>query len=155
MLVGDRIGDWIVGPRLGSGGMGTVYRCHGTLSEQVVAAIKVLYSPTPALRSRFIREVEILASLDHHPTVLTTRAERAVAKTLEADCQSPVAAYATIDGDELTVTALVALPDGSRWLRDAVSGVAEDAETLGKTVARRLLDAGAADILATPGQRDG
>ena len=39
-------------------------------------------------------------------------------------------------------------PDGSRVLGDAVSGPAADAERLGRTLADRMLDAGAGAILA-------
>ena len=67
-------------------------------------------------------------------------AERAVALTLQANCQSPVATYATIADDRLRLTALVALPDGSRSLRDSLEGPAGDAEELGRQLAASLLD---------------
>ena len=97
----------------------------------------------------------ILEQLTHAPTALTTAAERAIAKTLDASCQSPVATYAVITGSSMTVTALVALPDGSRSIRDVVTGSAEDAESLGEELAKRLLAAGAAEILATLGEAHG
>ena len=74
-------------------------------------------------------------------------AERAVALTLGADCQSPVASFATTAGDALTIDALVASTDGRRIVRDQVSGSATDAESIGKIVAERLLAQGANDIL--------
>jgi len=40
----------------------------------------------------------ILGKLTHEETTLTTAAERAIARTLDASCQSPVATYAVIDG---------------------------------------------------------
>jgi hydroxymethylbilane synthase len=91
---------------------------------------------------------EILAGLNHEPTVRTTLAERAIARRLEASCQSPVATYAVIDDDMLTVTALVAMPDGSRAIRDTVSGAAADAEKLGEQLAEQLLEQGAGELLA-------
>ncbi len=93
----------------------------------------------------------VLARLDHPASVRTTLAERAIARVLEASCQSPVATYARIDGDTMTVTALVAMPDGSRALRDSVSGAADEAETLGETLAARLLEQGAAELLEAAG----
>jgi hydroxymethylbilane synthase len=90
----------------------------------------------------------VLAKLNHEPTVRTTLAERAIARKLEASCQSPVATYAVIDDDVLTVTALVAMPDGSRAIRDSVSGSAVDAEQLGEQLAGRLLEQGAGELLA-------
>ncbi len=92
--------------------------------------------------------IQLLGRLDHLPSVLTTAAERAIAATLGASCQSPVAALASIDDTTLTVTALVALPDGSEHVRDRVTGDAARAAALGTELAERLLAAGAADILA-------
>ncbi|MBT8087437.1 MAG: hydroxymethylbilane synthase [Gammaproteobacteria bacterium] len=90
---------------------------------------------------------EILGRLNHATTVQTTLAERAIARELEASCQSPVATHAVVSGDELTVTALVALPDGSEFIRDSVSGSASQAEALGVELAQRLLQSGARRML--------
>lgn len=90
----------------------------------------------------------ILSKLNHPATAQTTAAERTIARTLQANCQSPVATYAIIEGDSMTITALVAMPDGSRAIRDTVSGSAAEAELLGEDLARRLLENGAADVLA-------
>ncbi len=92
-----------------------------------------------------------LSKLNHSITLQTTLAERAIAKTLQASCQSPVASYAVIDGQQLSVTALVALPDGSASLRDSITGSPRDAEELGQTLATRLLKSGAREILVIAG----
>ena len=94
---------------------------------------------------------KVLAKLNHPDSVRTTLAERAIARVLEASCQSPVATFAVVQGDNLTVTALVATPDGSQSIRDSVSGPIEEAELLGEKLARRLLEQGAADLLAAAG----
>jgi len=78
---------------------------------------------------------------------LTTAAERAVAATLDANCQSPVASYAVIENDVLTIQALVASIDGSTIVRECVSGRPADAYALGVDVAERLLARGAGDLL--------
>jgi len=91
--------------------------------------------------------IAVLETLNHATTVQTTLAERAIARHLQASCQSPVATYAVVDGDTLTVTALVALPDGSESIRDSVSGLRQDAEQLGDTLAARLLQSGARQLL--------
>jgi hydroxymethylbilane synthase len=74
-------------------------------------------------------------------------AERAVVERLEATCYTPVAAYATLDGD-LELSAFAGSPDGSTWIRDTLGGDAADPAALGREVADRLLAAGAADVLA-------
>ena len=86
--------------------------------------------------------------LNHESTLRTTAAERAIALTLQASCQSPVATFAQIEDGTMTVTAMVAMPDGSRMIRDAVSGPAEQAEALGIRLAEQLLDSGAGELLA-------
>jgi hydroxymethylbilane synthase len=97
----------------------------------------------------------VLAQLNHDPSVRTTLAERAIARVLGANCQSPVATFATIDGDVMTVTALVAMPDGTESIRDSVSGHADNAEQLGEELAARLLESGAADMLEAAGATNG
>ena len=109
-------------------------------AAQGVIGIECLESNT-ALRT-------VLEQLNHGPTVQTTAAERAIAKTLQASCQSPVASHARIEDSTMTVTALVAMPDGSESIRDEVRGSADDAEELGVKLANRLLASGAGELLA-------
>ena len=89
----------------------------------------------------------VLEKLNHPRTARTTLAERTVALTLQANCQSPVATYGTVAEDRLTLTALVALPDGSRSLRESLDGPLEDAESIGSQLATTLLGQGAAELL--------
>jgi len=91
--------------------------------------------------------MQVVQKLDHGDTAITTTAERAVTATLQASCQSPVASYATITGDRIDVTALVALPDGSEFLKESISGSGPDAARLGHELAERLLASGARDLL--------
>jgi hydroxymethylbilane synthase len=97
----------------------------------------------------------LLAGLNNQTASRTTLAERTIARILQADCQSPVAAYATTVGSVMTITALVAMPDGSRVIRDTVGGQSEDAEQLATQLATQLIASGAKDILAAFGGTDG
>jgi hydroxymethylbilane synthase len=90
---------------------------------------------------------DLLSALEHAATKTTTLAERAVALRLGANCQSPVASYATITDGVLTIDALVASPDGSQLLREQSTGPTSEAESIGTRVAERLLEQGAGDIL--------
>lgn len=89
----------------------------------------------------------ILSKLNDSDTVQTTTAERTIARVLDASCQSPVAAFATVNDGTLTLTALVAHPDGSESIKDSISGDAADAGKLGETLAARLLENGARELL--------
>jgi hydroxymethylbilane synthase len=77
------------------------------------------------------------------------RAERALARELGASCDTPLGAYATLDGEVLTLRAWVGLPDGSAWIADELSADGDDPELLGRKVAARLLAVGAAELLQT------
>ena len=75
-------------------------------------------------------------------------AERALTAALDATCHTPVAALGTVDGDALTLRAFAALPDGSEWVRDELTGAAADPEAVGRAVAERLRSMGVAELLA-------
>ena len=74
-------------------------------------------------------------------------AERAFNRRLEGGCQTPIAAYATLEGSELDMRGLVASLDGARVLRAQVRGRVEDAELLGAGAAAAVLEQGAGEIL--------
>ena len=95
--------------------------------------------------------LQLLTLLDHAATRTVITAERAVAKQLQADCQSPVAAFGEIDGTTLNLRAMVASPDGRKIIREQVSGPAADPEALGISLSGKLLDMGAAALLAQTG----
>lgn len=70
--------------------------------------------------------------------------ERALVRALDADCDTPVGAFAA--GGR--VRAFLGRPDGSAWLRDELTAhPPADAEALGAEVARRLLASGGAEVL--------
>jgi hydroxymethylbilane synthase len=75
-------------------------------------------------------------------------AERAVVALLDADCTTPIGVRARAEGAAISVEAFVGLPDGSEWIRDSVSGDVAAARETGERLARRLLAAGAAALLA-------
>ncbi len=91
--------------------------------------------------------VQFLRALEDPATRKVMDAERAFAARLGGSCQSPIAAYAELDADRITLRGLVAEPDGSRLLRDMTSGSAENPAALGRQLAERILAAGAGPLL--------
>jgi hydroxymethylbilane synthase len=89
-----------------------------------------------------------LAELNHLPTELAVRAERAVSRALGGSCQLPLAAYASVIGSTLELRGLVANPDGKTMVRAAVSGPSAMPEELGARLAGELRAQGADRILA-------
>ena len=66
-LEGSRLGPYQLGPRLGAGGMGEVYKAKDTRLDRTVA-IKVLpahVATAPQARERFEREARAVAALNH------------------------------------------------------------------------------------------
>jgi hydroxymethylbilane synthase len=93
------------------------------------------------------RTLGLVTPLNHQATRIVMDAERAFAHRLGGSCQSPIAAYAVLEGKRLTLEGLVAEPDGSRLLRDSVSGSIDDPSGLGGVLADRILAAGAGPLL--------
>lgn len=86
--------------------------------------------------------------LNHRPTELTVRAERAFLKELEGGCQVPIACHAVIEGGALRIAGMVAELDGSRLVREEICLDAGDPEAAGAELAERLRSRGAWEILS-------
>ncbi|MBS1886597.1 MAG: hydroxymethylbilane synthase [Actinobacteria bacterium] len=76
------------------------------------------------------------------------RAERACFTRLEADCSTPIGVFAQASPERLRIGAFVGLPDGAEWIHDELDADPADPEEAGRELARRLLGAGAAELLA-------
>ena len=75
-------------------------------------------------------------------------AERALVAALDASCNTPLGALATLEkGGRIRLTAFCGLPDGSEWLRDELVRDDADPEGTGQSLAERLISAGAMEIL--------
>jgi hydroxymethylbilane synthase len=80
------------------------------------------------------------------PTWDALCAERALVARLDASCNTPLGAHATIAADGIVLRTFVGLPDGSAWLRDETppAGTPQQA---GEVAAQRLLSAGGGELL--------
>ncbi|MFD7907812.1 hydroxymethylbilane synthase [Kitasatospora sp. NPDC059747] len=96
-----------------------------------------------------------LAALDHAPTRVEVAAERALLAALEAGCSAPVAGLATWGRpNELRLEGVVGTTDGATLLKMSANGpivldetAEQQATALGRALAARLLDAGAAALM--------
>jgi hydroxymethylbilane synthase len=94
------------------------------------------------------RVVEAVQSILDADATACLRAERALAKALDASCHTPLGAYAKPAGCGcLLLSAWVGLPDGSAWLADELLGGFYDPDALGERVAERMLATGAGVLL--------
>jgi hydroxymethylbilane synthase len=90
----------------------------------------------------------LLAPLEHNETRIRVLAERAMNRKLQGGCQVPIGAYATVNGDTLTLDGLVGALDGSVILKHQLTGNIADPEHIGEQLAEQLLAQGANTILA-------
>ncbi|GAA1541248.1 hydroxymethylbilane synthase [Microbacterium ginsengiterrae] len=134
-----------------------------TAPGQGALAVETTSDAAPELRAA-------LAELDDEDTRLAITVERAILEGLDAGCQAPMAAHAVVDGDEVRVRSIVYDPNGTGrigldvtevlnrgYIRSHGSGNGADAadgadpnraaREIGLSVARRLLDQGAADLV--------
>jgi hydroxymethylbilane synthase len=87
--------------------------------------------------------LSLLSAIDHGPTRAATDAERAFLSAMGAGCRLPIAAYATLEGDEgdlLHLEAMIADDEG-RMHRGAASGNVREALQIGAGLAGRLRQA--------------
>lgn len=94
------------------------------------------------------RVLNYLAKLNHNPTACCVVAERAMNTRLQGGCQVPIGGFATLNGEELELNALVGSLDGSTIIRASGKAHQRDAEQLGIRIAEQLLAQGADKILA-------
>ncbi len=92
--------------------------------------------------------IEVLAPLNHIDTQLCVEAERGFSRALAGSCTVPLGAYALRDGDNINMTGFVASVDGTQMLRENITGLATNADAVGRALAAKLLARGADKILA-------
>lgn len=81
---------------------------------------------------------QLLAPIDHRETSDAVTCERAFLAALDGSCRTPIAGYATCDGDMLHFHGLILTPDGQTEHGVEVSGKRTDAEALGSTAGEKV-----------------
>lgn len=91
---------------------------------------------------------EMLAFLNDLPTKQATDAERAFLGLIEGGCQVPIGVHAEIENDNVKIEAVIASLDGSKVLRNNITGPAANAADLGRKLGQQMLAEGGEQILA-------
>lgn len=91
--------------------------------------------------------LDLIQPLMHAETNVCVRAERAFNAYLEGGCQVPIAGFATLNQGVLTLEGRVGSVDGKTLLKATQTSQPEDAEQLGISLAKALLDQGAGELL--------
>lgn len=92
---------------------------------------------------------QMLEFLNDLPTRQATDAERAFLGLVEGGCQVPIGVHAQVEAEKIEIEAIIASLDGSKVLRNTITGKAADAAQLGQELGRRMLASGGQEILAT------
>ena len=91
--------------------------------------------------------IEVVRCLDHKFTRLACTAERALLRELGGGCQLPIAAHAVVRDKRVRLDGLIAAMDGTKIVRERVSGGLDEAEELGGLLAQQLWANGGKELL--------
>ena len=91
---------------------------------------------------------EIAMTLNDENAFICTKLERDFVSKIGAGCSAPVAVNAVIDGNNITVRAMLGYPDGTHIMHQILTSTVDSCDTLGKQLAEAMIEAGALDILS-------
>jgi hydroxymethylbilane synthase len=111
-----------------------------------------IFLPAPAqgalglqVRTEDEQTRSVIRKLNHEDTELAVTAEREFLKHFGGGCHIPLGALATIEAGSIHLTGIIAATDGSKTMRQTVSGT--DPEQIGAELARMLKEQGAAELV--------
>ncbi len=91
--------------------------------------------------------LELIKPLIDVETTYRIGAERAMNACLEGGCSVPIAGFALVNNEQITLTGLVGNVDTGVILKEQILGHVSQAEALGVELANKLISLGAKDIL--------
>ena len=95
-------------------------------------------------------EKQILEQIDFlndENAVIETTIERDFVSVLEGGCQVPIGISARLKGDEISIDAIVGLPDGSEFIKDSLKSSKDKFQSIGKELAHKFIEKGAKELL--------
>ncbi len=90
---------------------------------------------------------ELIMPLNHQETSLCVQTERAFSRRLFGGCQLPIAAQASLIGDNVEIVGLIARGDGSEVIKSVQKGNIKNNDNIGTSLAEILLERGGDKIL--------
>ena len=95
-------------------------------------------------------EKQILEQIDFlndENAVIETTIERDFVSVLEGGCQVPIGISARLQGNEISIDAIVGLPDGSEFIKDSLKTSKDKFQSVGKELAHKFIEKGAKELL--------
>lgn len=144
-----KLGDELDGLVLAAAGLarlGVVPRYQTTLHADEMVPAPGQGTLVVQVRQGDGETLQLVAALEDPPSRTMLSAERALMARLGGGCALPLGALATLHGEGVHLTAVVATPDGERIVR--TDAEARGPEQAADSAADRLLRQGAGDILS-------
>ncbi len=91
---------------------------------------------------------EIAMSLNDTESYLSTKLERDFVSKIGAGCSAPVAVNAVIDGESMTIKAMLGYPDGTHIMEKVLTASVANSDDLGLQLADMMISEGALEILS-------
>jgi hydroxymethylbilane synthase len=88
-----------------------------------------------------------LESVHDENTAMACRLERRVLERLGGGCNTPIGVHANCDAGSMSVVAVVASPDGSRFVRERAGGEPAQWQSIAESLVARLRERGAGEII--------
>jgi len=88
-----------------------------------------------------------ISFLNDENAVIETTIERDFVSVLEGGCQVPIGISARLQGDEISIDAIVGLPDGSEFIKDSLKSSKDKFQSVGKELAHKFIEKGAKELL--------
>ena len=91
--------------------------------------------------------LSVLRAIDDSESRCAVTAERSALAGLGGGCQVPIGSWGRVENGKLALDVAVLSPDGKQRMWEKDSGLAKEAEAIGKRVAQKLRECGAAALL--------
>ena len=100
------------------------------------------------IRADDIQTYDAVKFLNDAETCAAVKVERDFLQTVQGSCQIPVGVFAEVDGDKISVRAVIASLDGKNFVTDTAVTKLKNIDDFGKNFAQKLLNSGGRDILS-------
>lgn len=91
---------------------------------------------------------ELVSVLRDEQAIIETTIERDFVRVLEGGCQVPIGINAKLEGEQISISCIVGLPDGKEILSESVTCDKDEYDVMGQELANMLIENGAKELLA-------
>jgi hydroxymethylbilane synthase len=151
--VGDGEYDAIVLAKAGLDRLGLSQRISETFAPEIFMPAVGQGAIAVETRLNDNETGDLLSKLDDPETRAAIITERALLGALQGGCQVPIGAWARIERGEMVLEACVTSVDGQQYVKQRLTGAADQVVQLGEQMARLLMETGAQTILEEVGRQ--